>query len=117
MARGADAKAKAKAAIIDAALERKVTSYKFSGTFEKCLADLGKVAKVSIVGDWKTLAIVGLARDKQVTLSVKGARVSQLLDVAMRRVTPRGMHLGWYVDAVAGTVRVTTQRGALASRI
>ncbi|MBL7134121.1 MAG: hypothetical protein ISS78_08485 [Phycisphaerae bacterium] len=101
---------------IDAALDRKVRSYVFSGTFEKCLADLGKVGKISIVGDWRTLAIVGLTRDKQVTLNIKGARVSQLLDVAMARATPRGMHLGWYVDAASGTVRVTTQRGALANR-
>jgi len=101
---------------VDAALGRTVKSYRFNGTFEKCLVNLSKVGKVPIVGDWKMLAIVGVTRDKQVTLSVKGAKVSQLLDVAMARVRPRGMHLGWHVDAARGTVRVTTQRGALASR-
>ena len=112
-AHGADERSKGG---IESALNRTVKSYRFSGTFGKCLVDLTKLARVPIIGDWKTLQIVGVTKDTRISMNVEGARVSQLLDVAMAKARPKGIRLGWIIDGGLGAVRVTSQRAALASR-
>ena len=101
---------------IDRAIEKTVKSFSFIGTFEQCLDKVGKLADVRLVADWAALKIVGVSKDKRIAFKADGARISQLLDVAIARATPRGIHLGWYIDGGLGGIRVTTQRAALARR-
>ena len=101
---------------IESALDRTVESYRFRGTFGECLVGLTKLSRVAIVGDWATLKIVGVTKDTPIAFSADGARVSQLLDVAMSKARPKGIRLGWVIDGGLGAVRVTSQRAALANR-
>ena len=114
-ARAAEVRSKAG---IENAIDKTVKSFSFKGTFAQCLEKLSKLAKVRIVGDWKTLEIAGVKKGKRISVSADGARASQLLDVAMAmaRARPKGTRLGWYIDVAAGAIRVTTQRAALSSR-
>ena len=100
---------------IEGAIGKTVKSFRFDGTFAKCLSDLTRLAGVPITGDWQALKVVGVTPDRHIAFSVEGVRLAQVLDVAMAKATPRDMHLGWYVDGAAGGVRVTTQRAALTS--
>ena len=101
---------------INGAIEKTVKEFRFYGTFGQCLDKLGTLANVRIVGDWTVLTTVGVSKDKRISFKADGARLSQLLDVAIARATPREMHLGWFIDDGIGGIRVTTQRAALARR-
>jgi len=101
---------------IDKAIERTISKFSFDGTFSQCLVNLGKLANVPIVGDWTTLKVVGVTPETRVAFSVSNVRISQALDVAIAKATPKDMHLGWTIDAAIGGIRVTTQRAALSGR-
>jgi hypothetical protein len=99
---------------VETALAKKLPTFKYSGSFATALDRLGRASGLRIVADWKMLELAGAKRDKKVSVSAKGARAEQVLDLILARAAAKGSPLGWSVEGKS--IRIAPQQGVLQRR-
>jgi hypothetical protein len=93
------------------ALGQKIKYPEIKGTLKEALAQIQELGGVPVKADWPAIGGAGVSPESPVAMSRGEARLDQLLELTLAKVSRKGYPLSWFVDGK--TIRVTTQMNVL----